>query len=98
MLAHVVQRADVRVIQPGDGLRFALEPRPAVRVGGHGRRQHLDRHRPVEARVAREGGVQAVRVRAFSPAFVALGSACWALAILGAAAADRWSMLSCSYE
>jgi len=49
MLAHVVQRADVRVIQPGDGLRFALEPRPAVRVRGDLGREDLDGNRAVEA-------------------------------------------------
>ncbi len=52
MLADVVQRADVRVVQRGDGLRFTLEPGQVGRVGREGRRQHLERDDAIETGVA----------------------------------------------
>jgi len=51
LLADVVQRADVRVIQRGDRLRFALEPVAPLRIVGEMRRQHFDRDRAVQSRV-----------------------------------------------
>jgi hypothetical protein len=50
--ADVEQRADVRVGELRDRLRFPLEAQP--RLGGRGlrARQHLDRHRAIQARVA----------------------------------------------
>src|SRR5688500_11687556 len=53
LLAHVVQDADVRVAEGGDGARLALEPRAHLRAAAVVGAQHLDRHRAVEARVAR---------------------------------------------
>ena len=44
LLAHIVKRADMRVIQLRNGSRFALEPfvgRPVANPPGQ---QHLDRH------------------------------------------------------
>ena len=51
--SHVVQRADVRVIQPGDGARLAFETRRAVRVRPHLAAQHLDRDHAIQTAVAR---------------------------------------------
>ncbi len=53
LVAHVVERADVRVRQLGDGLRLPLEPLPDLGALGETRRQHLDRDRPLEPRVSR---------------------------------------------
>jgi hypothetical protein len=74
MLAHVVQGADVRVRQRGDGLRFALEPGAAFRVGTDVSRQDLDGDAAVEAGVAGpvhlahaacpDGGLDLVRAEA----------------------------------
>ena len=44
--------ADVRVAQAGDGLRLALEPGAAVRIGADVGREHLDRDGAIEAGVA----------------------------------------------
>ena len=52
IVADVVERADVRIVQCRDGARFALEARPRLRIGGERRRQPLDRDRAVEPRVA----------------------------------------------
>ena len=52
MAADVMQRADVRVVQAGDGLRLALEPLLQIRVGGECLGQHLERHVPVERGIA----------------------------------------------
>ena len=52
VLADVVERADVRVVQAGDGLRFALEAGAAVRVGADLGREDLDGDGAVEAGVA----------------------------------------------
>ncbi len=43
--ADVVENADVRVGERGNGARFLLEPAAALRVAGHAGRQHLERHR-----------------------------------------------------
>jgi hypothetical protein len=57
--AHAVRffeaedRRDVRMVELGEELRFALEAREAFRVLGERRRQHLDRHLPVEPGVGR---------------------------------------------
>ena len=51
LFADVVQRADVRVVQAGDGLRFALEALLHLGVVGEVRRQDLDRDRAVQPRV-----------------------------------------------
>jgi hypothetical protein len=74
MLAHVIQRADVRVIQSGDGFRFSLKPRTALRVGADVGREELDGNAAVEARVAglvylahaarADGGLDLVRAEA----------------------------------
>jgi hypothetical protein len=53
VLADVVQGTDVRMLEPGHRAGFALEALAPHRVGGQRRRQHLDRHRPVEPGVAR---------------------------------------------
>ena len=51
-LADVVERADVRMREPGDDTRFPFQPLAAVRVGGELSGQHLDGHLPVEPRVS----------------------------------------------
>ena len=48
LVADVVQRADVRVIEAGDDLRFALEARAHRLVRGAARRKHLDRHGAIQ--------------------------------------------------
>ena len=53
VLADVVQRADVGVVQVGDRPRLALESLPRLGLVGQVARKHLDRHGPVEPRVAR---------------------------------------------
>ena len=50
--ADVVELTDVRMVERGDGPRFALEPLAPIRVGRVRLRQHLDRHHAIEARVA----------------------------------------------
>ncbi len=52
VIADVVERADVRVVQAGDGLRLALEASAAFGVGTEFGQQNLDRDRAVEPRVA----------------------------------------------
>lgn len=52
VLADVVEGADMRVIERRDASRLAGEPLAEVRVASQIRRQHLDRDRSVEARVA----------------------------------------------
>ena len=52
VLAHVVQRANVRVIQAGDGLRLALEPLLEVGVCGDMRGEDFDGDGAVQAGVA----------------------------------------------
>ena len=49
----VVERADVWMIQPGHHARLALKALVGRFVGGHVRRQHLDRDGPPETRIAR---------------------------------------------
>ena len=49
--ARVEDADDVRMRERGDGLRFALEPRPPIGVGGERGRQDLDRHVTLEPRV-----------------------------------------------
>ncbi len=49
----VVQRADVWMIQCGDGARLTLEALARLGVVGEARGQDLDRHRAIESRVAR---------------------------------------------
>ena len=51
LVADVVQRADVRVVQLGDGAGLALEAGAHFRGGGQMRGQHLDRHVAAEAGV-----------------------------------------------
>ncbi len=51
LFAHVVQRADMGVIQTRDGLRFALESPAHVGVVGEVLGQHLDGNRAAEPRV-----------------------------------------------
>ena len=45
--------ADVRVVQGGQHLRLALEPRQPLGVGGEHRRQDLESHLAPQPRVAR---------------------------------------------
>jgi hypothetical protein len=52
-LLEAVNRGDVRVIQRGEGLGLALEPREAVRIGGERVRQNLDRDVPIQSGIAR---------------------------------------------
>ena len=47
----VVERANVRMVQAGDGLRLALEPLLQIGVGRDMLGQHLDGDGAVEARV-----------------------------------------------
>ena len=51
-LLQPVDAADVWVVQRGEDLGFALEASQAVRVGRERLGQHLQRHVPVELRVA----------------------------------------------
>jgi hypothetical protein len=51
-MTDVVERQDVRVRQRGDRLRLALEASERVGVAGDALGQHLDRHFPLEPRVA----------------------------------------------
>ena len=70
-LLHPIQRRDVGMIQRGEHLRFALEPRDAFGVGRERVRQNLDRDRSAKLRIARaidlahaaraEGGKDLVR-------------------------------------
>ena len=46
-----VERDDVRVIEPGDRARLALEAGEAIGGGGHRLGQHLHRHLAAEAEV-----------------------------------------------
>ena len=48
-----VDAADVRMVQRREHLRFALEAREAIGIGGEGVRQDLDRDVAIELRVAR---------------------------------------------
>ncbi len=50
--ADVVQLTDVRMVERGDGPRFALEPLTPIGIGRKGFGQHLERHHAIEARVA----------------------------------------------
>ena len=50
LMAHVIQRADVLMLETGDGFGFPLEPGLEIRVG---RGQDFDRNRAVKARVFR---------------------------------------------
>jgi hypothetical protein len=51
--ADVVDRHDVGMRERGDRLRFTLEPRGALGIGGEELGQDLDRDRAIEPRVAR---------------------------------------------
>ena len=51
LLANVVQRADMWVVQAGDGSRLACEPPLQIGVRGDMLGQHLDRDSAVEAGV-----------------------------------------------
>jgi hypothetical protein len=53
LVPHVVQRADVRVVELRDGARLAVEALPELRVGGDVRRQHLDGDGAIQPRIAR---------------------------------------------
>ena len=60
LLLDGVEGDDVRMAQGGDGLRLALEALQPVGVGGHVRRQDLQRHLAVELRVlCQEDGAHA---------------------------------------
>ncbi len=52
MIAHVVEGADVRVIERGNRLGLAIESGAALRISGDVGRQHLDGDRAIEAGVA----------------------------------------------
>ena len=47
----IVERADVRMVQRGDGARLALKALHCRPVRGHGLRQKLHRHRAPQARI-----------------------------------------------
>ena len=54
--AHILQAVDLcdaRMIERGERLRFAREPRQAIAVIGNGVGQHLQRDVPAEASVTR---------------------------------------------
>jgi len=53
LMTDVVQHADVRMIQIGDCLGFALEPLFAYGIGRKLRGQNLDSNRALQARVPR---------------------------------------------
>ena len=48
----VVDRADVRMVERGDGAGLAFEPRARIGIGGDLGRQDFDRDRAVEPRIA----------------------------------------------
>ena len=50
--SHVVERADVGMVQGGDALRLALEPRPELGIRGQLRREQLQGHVALQAGVA----------------------------------------------
>jgi len=52
MLVDVVDRADVGMIELRDRFRFARETLAELRIVGERARQHLDRDRTVEPRIA----------------------------------------------
>ena len=49
---EAVNLRDVRVVQRGEDLRFAAEPREPIRIGGDVRQQHLERHVAIQLAVA----------------------------------------------
>jgi hypothetical protein len=51
LLADVIDGADVRMVQSGSSLRFALEAAERLRVFGHVIRQELERDKTVQPRV-----------------------------------------------
>ncbi len=53
LMAYVVQGADVRMVQAGDGARLALEAQTEVGVVGEVSGKDLDGDGPVESRVSR---------------------------------------------
>jgi len=53
LVADVVERADVRVIERRDRARLAVEALAQLRICGEGLGQHLDGDRPIEPRIAR---------------------------------------------
>ena len=52
LVADVVKRTDAGVGERRDGARLALESLPPLRIRGHLRRQHLQRDRPTQPRIA----------------------------------------------
>ena len=53
MNARVMDRDDIRVIQAGGGARLPFEAPLPIRVARERRRQHLDRHLPVQVWIPR---------------------------------------------
>src|SRR5437899_2661517 len=53
LMADVVQRADIRMGEAGDGLRLAFESEPQLRVFRKRGGEHLHRDGAIEPRVAR---------------------------------------------
>ena len=53
LIFEAVNAADVRMIQRGEHLRFALEAREPLRINREGRRQDFDRDVAIQLRVAR---------------------------------------------
>ena len=51
-MPNVIKRADVRVVQTGDGLGFPLEPLAQIGIVGDMRQEHLDGDGAVQAGVA----------------------------------------------
>ena len=51
LLADVMERADVRMVQAGDRLRLTLEALSEIRIVGDMRREHLDGDGALEPRV-----------------------------------------------
>ena len=53
LAAHIVQHANIRMVQPGNRFRFALESLFTNRISRKLRRQNLHRHIPAQPRIPR---------------------------------------------
>jgi hypothetical protein len=52
-MPDVIERADVRMIQRGNGMGLAVKAFAELRVAGHVRRQDFDRDRAIETGIPR---------------------------------------------
>ncbi len=53
LVAHVVERADVRVVELRNGARFLLEASARLYIAGGGEREHFERDGAIEPNIAR---------------------------------------------